>query len=629
MPTVLIKGRQVRLSPKHAIGKGGEADVYRWTSKLAVKIWKQPNHPDIAHSPAEQAAARQRLREHQDKMPAFPTGLPARIIAPQDLARDQKNRIVGYSMRMVPTAEALMSFGQRRFRQNVGVETTVEVFRDLAQTVEQLHRRGVIIGDFNDLNELVRGSSVYLIDADSFQFGNFLCRAYTAKFLDPLLCRDQLQLDRPHNKESDWYAFAVMLLQSLLFVGPYGGVYRPKQKANRCTQDQRPLRRITIFNPEVKFPKFGVPWAAMSDDLIDTFQGIFQRDQRGSFPTKQLEQARWTRCTTCDIDHAQRACPVCAAKAPVQHFVKEVHGNLTITTLLQTQHTVVRVSAHHGVQWILHQNTQRPQENNYFVREDGSRIVHAARGRGQRFRAGPGGQTAYSLQPGVMMIQTPGEPEPDTIMVDSTANHTAAFDANSAAVYFCSNGTLYRRPWDQTGWRAIGQVLQNQTRFWVGEQFGLGYYRAGEMVMAFVFDAQRQGINDQVELPELRGHLVGARAYFAGGLCWLLSRVKQGRTIQHHLSVVDDRGHVRASEVTDEHDGWLGGSIHGKVAVGNQLYSATDEGLIRVDLTQHGAEQVRSFPDTEPYCEEGCELLLSAGGIVVVRPKQILLLEMK
>ena len=42
---------------------------------------------------------------------------------------------------------------------------------------------------------------------------------------------DQPVLGRPYAAGSDWYAFAVMVMQSLVCVGPYGGVYRPADKA--------------------------------------------------------------------------------------------------------------------------------------------------------------------------------------------------------------------------------------------------------------------------------------------------------------------------------------------------------------------------------------------------------------
>ena len=111
----------------------------------------------------------------------------------------------------------------------------------------------------------------YLIDADSFQFGPFLCRVFTARFVDPLLCvpdATQLLLHQPHTAASDGYAYTVMLMQCLLFVGPYGGVYRPKDPAHRVPHEARPLHRMTIFHPEVQYPKPAIPYGTLPDELL-------------------------------------------------------------------------------------------------------------------------------------------------------------------------------------------------------------------------------------------------------------------------------------------------------------------------------------------------------------------------
>ncbi|BDM80021.1 hypothetical protein [Acaryochloris marina] len=44
---VYINQKRVRLRPQQAIGKGGEADVYRLNRTTAVKLFKPPSHPDF------------------------------------------------------------------------------------------------------------------------------------------------------------------------------------------------------------------------------------------------------------------------------------------------------------------------------------------------------------------------------------------------------------------------------------------------------------------------------------------------------------------------------------------------------------------------------------------------------
>lgn len=87
------------------------------------------------------------------------------------------------------------------------------------KVIDEIHAAKVVIGDFNDLNVLIAKDEPYFIDADSFQYNGFLCKVYTERFVDPLLCDPQANrpvLAKPHNEDSDWFAFRVMLMQSLL-----------------------------------------------------------------------------------------------------------------------------------------------------------------------------------------------------------------------------------------------------------------------------------------------------------------------------------------------------------------------------------------------------------------------------
>ncbi|HWN69059.1 MAG TPA: hypothetical protein VNM90_15580, partial [Haliangium sp.] len=274
---VYLESRRIALDPASAIGQGGEAEVFDIGGGQALKIFKGPQHPDFGGSPAERDAASQRLALHQRKLPAFPAGLPERVIAPATLATERKRggRVVGYAMRLVAGAELLARYAEPQMRaQRLGQTQghtqgqaapgnhAVAVLRDLHATVTALHQAGVIIGDFNDSNVLVSGQRAYLIDADSFQFGSYPCTVFTERFVDPLLCDPSAAapvLCRPYSGDSDWYAFHVLAMRTLLGVGPYGGVYRPADPARRIPQAARPLRRVTVFDREVVYPRPALP----------------------------------------------------------------------------------------------------------------------------------------------------------------------------------------------------------------------------------------------------------------------------------------------------------------------------------------------------------------------------------
>ena len=171
LKTVYLSGSPVRLDPGQVIGKGGEADIYAISGDQALKIFKQPDHPDLSGFPDEQQKARKRLEVHQQKLRVFPKGLPAQVVVPQALATDKNGKqIYGYSMQFLQGAEVLWSYAQKSFRQKgVSNQTVVDIFLGMHPVVQGIHQKGIEIGDFNDLNIMVLNNQVFFIDADSYQ----------------------------------------------------------------------------------------------------------------------------------------------------------------------------------------------------------------------------------------------------------------------------------------------------------------------------------------------------------------------------------------------------------------------------------------------------------------------------
>jgi hypothetical protein len=178
----------------------------------------------------------------------------------------------------------------------VAADDVVAAFRDLHLTVGAIHRAGVVIGDFNDGNVLVSlagAPRAWLIDADSWQYGRWRSTMYCERFVDPRLCDPAATapvLARPHDPDGDWYAFTVMLFRSLLLTGPYGGVHAPSDPARRVPQAARPLRRLSVFDPEVVYPKAALPWDVLPGELVDHFREVFVHGRRGPFPASLLDR---------------------------------------------------------------------------------------------------------------------------------------------------------------------------------------------------------------------------------------------------------------------------------------------------------------------------------------------------
>jgi hypothetical protein len=546
-------------------------------------------------------------------LPAFPKGLPERVIAPRELAYARAGgKIVGYTMDLVAHSQALMRYSDRGWRMTgVDPQSVAAIFGDLHASLKTIHQTGLVIGDFNDLNVLVKNASAYLIDADSWQFGRFVCSVFTPRFTDPLLLDRNQQLVKPFNRNSDWYAFAVMLIQSLLYVEPYGGVWRPP-KGIRPAQAERQQKRITVFHPEVRYPKPALPFDRLPDELLDQFQRTFSRDERGVFPLSLVQNLRWTKCRQCGIEHARAVCPVCALvpAAAVKATVTR-RGKVTATRIFSNRGVVLAAAAQKGtLNWLYFQAGQ-------FRREDHSVVLTGPADPLLRYRLA--GKSTLVAKGTRAVVITPGK-QNQTIEVDNYANWPQ-IDANNHNYYWANQGQLLMG--GQWGPQTIGQVLVNQTLFWVGPSFGFGFYRYGEAYQGFVFDAKEPGINDRVTLPRFNGHLIDASAVFTSKLCWFFWVIQEQKQIVNRALVVDCNGQIVATAQTEAGDGsWLS-SIHGLAAGGNFVLAATDDGIVRAEINGGGISATQTFPDTEPFVDAASQLFVADDGLYAVTRKEI------
>jgi hypothetical protein len=631
---VYLQRKRVAVDPSASIGKGGEADVFDLHDGHALKVWKAPDHPDYAGLAAEQDAARERLEVHQHKLRAFPRGLPESVVAPVDLATDRSGkRLVGYTMDLVAGAEVLLRYGDPSFRRS-GLQggAAVAALADLHATVERLHAQGVTIGDFNDLNVLVKDRRAFVIDADSFQFGPYLASVFTERFVDPLLCDPQLArplLSRPFNAGSDWYAFAVMVMQSLLCVGPYGGIYKPRAASARVLPAARPLHRVTVFHPEVQYPRPAIPYRVLPDDLLQELHLIFERDQRGVFPRRLLDDLAWTRCPACGAEHARAVCPGCVLTAPAA--VKEVvtvRGAVTCTRLFLTGGVLLACAIDDGaLRWLVH-------EGGKYLREDGAVVMEGALDPALVF-ALQGSATVVGRGAEAVVI-APGR-APERFATDGFRGRPV-LAASARARTWVHGGRLLRRRTPGARDRGVaalleaqtldhvGDVLAGQTLFWAGDRFGFGFYRAGAVSVAFVFDAERAGLKDTVKLPFLPGELVDADCAIDADRAWvLLAAQHRGRTV-HQCVVVRADGAIEASAQAEAGDGsWLG-ALHGRCAAGGFLLAPTDAGVVRVEPRAGALVETRSFPDTEPFVDQASRLFAGREGLFVAGAREIRIL---
>ncbi|MBA2544431.1 MAG: hypothetical protein H0V17_32615 [Deltaproteobacteria bacterium] len=536
---VHVDGQKRTLVPDALIGQGGEAEVYDLGDGRVLKWWKPAEHPDFDGLPDAQAQAKRRIEDAPAKLRALPGNLPSAVVTPCGFALDAKQRVVGYLMPKV-SGDPLHSYGELKWRREhpIAGEDLVAMLRSLHDAIAGLHRARVVVGDCNDLNVLVEGTRVHLIDVDSYQYGSYTCPMFSERFVDPRLCDSALQPIKPHDEASDWFAFAVMAFRTLHGVGPWGGVHQPAEASKRCpnTAAARASRRISIYSPDIVYPKAARPLSILPDELAHAFQAIFERDQRGVFPRGLLEQLRLRACSQCGIEHARVRCPACQAQAHVPPAV--VHGKL----------------------------------------------------RSQQI---------------------------------ATSDLALPYEVRRTTAVYLDGGGLWRK--GRLGPERIGNVLAQQTRAWVGNKLGIGFYRAGGFAVGFVFKPDRGLLDDRVVLPKIRGQLVAAHATVGDDRAWLwLTTSEQGRLVTTCVVIGADAKVIASSTL----DGpWLAG-ITGACAAGPHLFVPTDDGIARIEVVQQTIVQTRTFAETAPFVGSGDRLALSPGGIDVLRARDAIRLQL-
>ncbi|MEO8284977.1 MAG: hypothetical protein ABI670_00880 [Chloroflexota bacterium] len=635
MAPIFIASKPITLSSKQAIGKGGEADIFDLGSGVALKLYKQPVHPDFqVADPAEraalQSAAVARLAIHQSKLRVFPRHLPSNVLGPVELAYDKPGgSIVGFTMPYLHDAEMLFQYGRQPFRDALAVgmgnnDFMRDILLDLHSTLRKVHAAGAVIGDFNDLNVLVKDSEVFLVDADSFQYGGFLCNTFQYRFVDPLLCDPTLprpELRKPHSEYSDWYAFTAMVMRCLLYVEPYGGIYRPQNGSDKVQDSARPLHRLSIFHPQVQYPRPAIPLQSLPDDALQYLFEVLVNDRRGEFPLPVLENLRWTTCLQCGSSHARAVCPYChpcsslsLSRQPLPE-PSIVEGIASWAPLFNCTGTIVQAQVLDGkLCWVY-------EQDGALLREDGSPVVRGNLLPGMSVLLSKG-ETHLARNGRIVTISNGDSTER---RAGDTGGSSPSLGANAVQLYWLADGHLYRS--GDFGPLLIGDVLAHRTRFWVGEQFGFGFYQAGALSGTFVFDALKVGIKDQLSVSLPAGQLLHADCLFGDGVCWLLISVQERGHVMNHCLLISRGGEVLGRHV--EEDGtasWLG-SLAGKCATGTTLFAATDNGIVHIELLGDRLVQTESFTDTAPYVNSESRLLAATDGFYVITQHGIHLLK--
>ncbi len=662
MPNVYIDKSAIKLSPKDLIAEGGEAEIYQINSSTVIKLFKQDTHPQYQMKgpagKAMQAAAKVRIKEIQQKLPQFPHALAPNVVEPEQLVydtKDSKRQIIGFTMPLISPAHCLRDYTQRAFRESSGIslEIIVELFAGLHQTVSKLHQHDVVIGDFNQFNVLISGKTAYLIDADSMQFSGFQCNTYSPRYADPLILENragQITMARNHSKETDWYAFAVLLFECLLYVHPYGGVYKPSDPTRRVSPEDRPLHRISVFHPEVRYPSIGNPIQTLPLSVQQFYEQLLIHDLRTVFPLPLLLSLDPTRkpvsinsnllLATSSLNITATSPGVVSNLTSGSNLVPGpcsnvstglntalalVTGSTPVTVLngknssgakcreiFSTSGVILEVDYDgSSLRYLYHQDGK-------FFREDGRILFSGNLDPSLKFAiSGPStlcGKGSRSFVFGEDDLRVP-------LPVELYRRQEPVFTSNSRHFFYVQHGQLFRH--SMANPRLIDEVFQEQTRIWMGPEFGFGFYMAGEFRRAFLFDNEEPG-RTLIDIDALSGKLLDVECRFSTTRLWLIVTLEINGQIFKRLATIDRSG--RTLETNEEREGngnWmdnLGSSCAASFPLqtgGNleALLIATADGIVQIESRTGQIVETKKYAGTEQLVQPGERLLFTASGL--------------
>ena len=574
-----LSGKRVRVTDADLLGEGGEARVFRHGAS-ALKIFHEVTDPVSL-----------RVRDQKlEKLARFPSNLPTNVLGPQELVTDRAGKPLGYRMALVAGAHDFARLAQRKVR--LGLLSTrelVAVFEQLHAVVATLHGAQVVIGDFNDGNVLLADKAPMLIDTDSMQFGGLPCPVAHERFLDPRLYGVDLSSSPRFDAGTDWYAWAVLLFQSLLAVHPFGGTH-PKLP----TLLRRAEARHSVFQSDVTLPRLAVSPKVLTDDLLHWFHAVFEKDERAPFPVDLLRLS-WTQCA-CGVEHARAVCPECRALGPlVTRQVLRSKGRCTARTAFETSGRVLAAAMQGGLRYVF-------EENGVLKREDGTVLATALSGAHLRLELA--GQVTWIADGSGRVEKWAG----DKLVERSQTGVRNGWPVLAAAT---SHTWRQEQGWliEQESGARVGQILEGQTWLWSGERLGLGFYRAGGLTVAFLLRAGKSGLK-QLDGIGWKGRVLDAHAVFDSTHALLTVVTDEGGRDVTRRWLISEDGRV----VAHSPDGARG---HAAV-LGGRVVVATDGGLVALKPDSGVLVEAMQFPDTQPFVSAGDELLPNADGSLFV-----------
>jgi hypothetical protein len=262
--TVVVKGKgNVILDQNSYVAAGGEGTVYR-IGATAYKIYHDPKRMiPLTKIDELQAIA------HIDN-----------VLGPRDILLDSKNKPIGFTMPFKSDTEFLTRLFNKNYRTDNGItpEMMVQLVKKSQLTMSEIHKCGIILVDFNEMNSLttLKYDDIFFIDVDSYQ-----TKSYPATALMESV-RDRKPQKGQFSQDTDWFSFAIVSFQMYMTYHPYmkgkHQNYQPKDWSDRMDKN------ISIFHPDVVLADIWKDFSVIPKPHMDWYKEVFHNGKRNAPP---------------------------------------------------------------------------------------------------------------------------------------------------------------------------------------------------------------------------------------------------------------------------------------------------------------------------------------------------------
>lgn len=258
---VYRNGYEIFLNDHDFIASGGEGSIYKKNGEV-FKVFLKPISINFLKKIEELSV----LNKQNILRPLYPL-------------YNKNDSIIGFTMRFVDDTIALPLLFTTTFRErNVIIpKKTIQLVENIAEVIQYIHEKKILIVDANEFNYLVAKSEMitpYFIDVDSYQTPSFPATAILPSI------KDFTQKD--FNELTDWYSFGIIALQLFIGIHPYKGSHPDFKKDDI---ESRCKAHVSIFNNSVKIPVSVRPFDFIPSNYLNWFKSIFENGQRILPPT--------------------------------------------------------------------------------------------------------------------------------------------------------------------------------------------------------------------------------------------------------------------------------------------------------------------------------------------------------